>query len=190
MDYLHYSSCQSWWITGRVQREAGICISRNIGLLRDWRFTFNPLTPRRTAIHGNCHEQGIRIWHLKFSKVKFFIMLLKMWDSARQNMIHIHLLHLFFMGFFLRVWCFVLRFVLDIFSSLQWRHKRRDGVSNNQPRHCLLNCFFSGADKKTSKLRVTGRCAETHRSPVNSPQNGQLRGKCFHLMTSSCNSGD
>ena len=25
-----------------------------------------------------------------------------------------------------------------------------------------------------------------HRSPVNSPHKGQYRGKCFHLMTSSC----
>ena len=31
-----------------------------------------------------------------------------------------------------------------------------DGVSNHQPRDCLLNCLFRRRSKKTSKLRVTG----------------------------------
>ena len=26
-------------------------------------------------------------------------------------------------------------------ESLQWRHNGRDGVSNHQPHHCLLNYF-------------------------------------------------
>ena len=66
-------------------------------------------------------------------------------------------------------------------SSLQWRHSGRDGVSNHQPHDCLLNRLFRGRSKKTSKLRVTGLCAG------NSPRTEcQLRGKCFHLMTSSC----
>ena len=39
--------------------------------------------------------------------------------------------------------------------------------------------------KKTSKLRVTGLCAGN--SPVTSEFHAQMeRGKCFHLMTSSC----
>ena len=66
---------------------------------------------------------------------------------------------------------------------LQWRHNWSDGVSNHQPHHFLLSRLFGGRSKKTSKLRVTGLCAG------NSPgtgTNGQLRGKCFHLMTSSC----
>ena len=53
---------------------------------------------------------------------------------------------------------------------LQWRHNGRDSVSNHQPHACLLNRLFRRRSKKTSKLRVTGL----------------LRGKCFHLMTSSC----
>ena len=69
--------------------------------------------------------------------------------------------------------------------ALRWRHNGRDSVSNHQPHDCLLNRLFRRRSKKTSKLRVTGLCA------VNSPgwwihcTNGQLRGKCFHLMTSS-----
>ena len=44
-------------------------------------------------------------------------------------------------------------------SPLQWRHNERDGVSNHQPHHCLLNRLFGHISKKTSKLRVTGLCA-------------------------------
>ena len=43
--------------------------------------------------------------------------------------------------------------------SLRWRHNGRDGVSNHQPHHCLLNRLFGRRLKKTSKLRVTGLCA-------------------------------
>ena len=48
--------------------------------------------------------------------------------------------------------------------SLQWRHNERDGISNHQRIHCLLNCWFRRRSKKTSKLRVTGLCAGN--SPV------------------------
>ena len=44
--------------------------------------------------------------------------------------------------------------------SLQWRHNGHDCVSNHQPHHCLLNRLFGRRSKKTSKLRVTGFCAE------------------------------
>ena len=53
-------------------------------------------------------------------------------------------------------------------KSLQWRHNGRDGVSNHQPHHCLLNRSFRRRSKKTSKLRVTGLCAE------NSPVTGEF----------------
>ena len=43
--------------------------------------------------------------------------------------------------------------------TLQWRHNGCDGVSNHQPRDCLLKCLFRRISKKTSKLRVTGLCA-------------------------------
>ena len=44
-------------------------------------------------------------------------------------------------------------------KSLQWRHNERDGVSNHQPHHCLVNGLFRHRSKKTSKLRVTALCA-------------------------------
>ena len=59
---------------------------------------------------------------------------------------------------------------LHVFSSLSlhWRHNEPDGVSNHQPRDCLLNCLFKCRSKKTSKLRVTGLCVE------NSPGTGEF----------------
>ena len=42
--------------------------------------------------------------------------------------------------------------------SLQYRHNERDGVPNDQPRYCLLNCLSKRRSKKTPKLRVTGLC--------------------------------
>ena len=44
-------------------------------------------------------------------------------------------------------------------ASLQWRHNGRDGVSNHQPRDCLLNRLFRRGSQKTSNIRVTGLCA-------------------------------
>ena len=41
-------------------------------------------------------------------------------------------------------------------SSLQWRHDKRDVVSNHRRLHCLLNHLLRRRSKKTSKLRVTG----------------------------------
>ena len=73
-------------------------------------------------------------------------------------------------------------------NTLQWRRNDHGGVSNHQPHGCLLNRLFRRRSKKTSRLRVTGLCAggiHSDWSPVNSPQKGQWRGKCFHLMTSS-----
>ena len=70
--------------------------------------------------------------------------------------------------------------------SLQWRHNDQDSVSNHQPHGCLLNRLYRRRSKKTSKLRVTGLCVGNSPGLVNSPHKGQLRGKCFHLMTSSC----
>ena len=40
--------------------------------------------------------------------------------------------------------------------TLQRRYNGCDGVSNHQPRDCLLNRLFGCRSKKTSKLRVTG----------------------------------
>ena len=43
-------------------------------------------------------------------------------------------------------------------STLQWRHNGRDGISNHQPRDCLLNRLFWYRSKKISKFHVTGLC--------------------------------
>ena len=53
-------------------------------------------------------------------------------------------------------------------DALQWCHNERDGVSNHQPRDCLINRLFRRRSKKTPKLRVTGLCAG------NSPVTGDL----------------
>ena len=69
--------------------------------------------------------------------------------------------------------------------TLHWRHNDHDGVSNHQPRGCLLNRLFRRRAKKTSKLRVTGLFAGNSPGQVNSPHKGPVTRKCFHLMTSS-----
>ena len=43
-------------------------------------------------------------------------------------------------------------------NTVLWRHNGRDGVSNDQPHDCLLNCSFRRGSKKTSKLHVAGPC--------------------------------
>ena len=53
-------------------------------------------------------------------------------------------------------------------ESLQCRHNERNGVSNHQRIHCLLNCWFRRKSKKTSKLCVTGLCVG------NSPVTGEF----------------
>ena len=63
------------------------------------------------------------------------------------------------------------------FITLQWRHNKRDGVSNHQPHDCLLNRLFRRKSKKTSKIRVIGLCVGN--SPVNSPHKGQVMRKTF-----------
>ena len=52
--------------------------------------------------------------------------------------------------------------------TLQWRHNWRDGVSDHQPRDCLLNRLFRRRSKKTSKLCVAGLYAG------NSPVTGEF----------------
>ena len=63
--------------------------------------------------------------------------------------------------------------------TLHWRHNEPDGVSNHQPRDCLLNCLFRSRSKKISKLRVTGLCVGNSPGPVNSPHKGPVTRKMF-----------
>ena len=58
--------------------------------------------------------------------------------------------------------------IFEAINALHWRHNEPDGVSNHQPRDCLLNYLFRFRSKKISKLRVTGLCAE------NSPGTGEF----------------
>ena len=64
-------------------------------------------------------------------------------------------------------------------NPLHCRHNDHDGVSNHQPRGCLLNRLFRRRSKKTSKLRVTGLCAGNSPGPVNSPHKGPVTRKMF-----------
>ena len=50
--------------------------------------------------------------------------------------------------------------------ALLWWHNERDGISNHQPHHCLLNLLFRCRSIKTSKLCATGLCEGN--SPVTS----------------------
>ena len=61
-------------------------------------------------------------------------------------------------------------------DTLQWRHNEHDGISNHQPRDCLLNCLFMRRSKKISKLCVTGLCEGN--SPK-SPHKGPVTRKMF-----------
>ena len=77
--------------------------------------------------------------------------------------------------------------------SLRRRHNGRVGVSNHQPHDCLLNRLFRRRSKKSSKLRITGLCAgnspvtgDFPAQKVSNAENVSICGKCFHLMTSSC----
>ena len=49
-------------------------------------------------------------------------------------------------------------------TTLQWCNNGRDGVSNHQAHHCLLNRLSRRRSTKISRLRVTGHCAGN--SPV------------------------
>ena len=70
---------------------------------------------------------------------------------------------------------------IDYFNQLQWRHNGRDGVSNHQPHHCLLNCLFRGRSKKTSKLRVICLCAGN--SPVTGEFPAQMARNAENVFT-------
>ena len=86
------------------------------------------------------------------------------------------------------------RFTDNIFSfhscALQWRdwcHNRRDGISNHQPRQCLLNCLFRRKSKRTSKLRVTGLCEGN--SPVTGEFPAQMASNAENVSIWWCHHG-
>ena len=56
--------------------------------------------------------------------------------------------------------CYLLLMMINIsYRPLLWRHNGCDGVSNHQPRDCLLNHSFMCRSTIKQKLRVTGLCA-------------------------------
>ena len=57
------------------------------------------------------------------------------------------------------------------YYTLQWRHNKRDCVSNHHRLDCLINRLFRQRSKKTPKLRVTGLCEG------NSPVTGEFPGQ-------------
>ena len=65
--------------------------------------------------------------------------------------------------------------------SLQWRHKRRDSVSNHQPHDCLLIRLFRRRWTKTSKLRVTGLCAGNSSGTDEFPRKWPVTRKMFSI---------
>ena len=63
--------------------------------------------------------------------------------------------------------------------SLQWRHKGRDGVSNHQPHHCLLNRLFRRRSGKNQSSASLAFVREIHRWPVNFPHKWPVTWKMF-----------
>ena len=55
-------------------------------------------------------------------------------------------------------------------STLQWRHNKRDGVSNHRCRGCLLNSLFRRRSKKTLKLVLWGESTGDRRIPLTNGQ--------------------
>ena len=64
--------------------------------------------------------------------------------------------------------CAILTRIVCTHTSLQWCQNEHNGVSNDQPRDCLLNRLFRRRSKETSKLSVSGLCAR------NSPVTGEF----------------
>ena len=75
--------------------------------------------------------------------------------------------------------CFILIQILLELVSWHRRHNDYGGVSNHQPRGCLLKRLFRRKSKETSKLRVTGLCVGNSPGPVNSPHKGPVTRKMF-----------
>ena len=69
--------------------------------------------------------------------------------------------------------------------TLQWRHYDHGGVSNHQPR-VVYSTVYSDADQRKHQSSASLAFVwGIHRDRWIPRTKGQLRGKCFHLMTSS-----
>ena len=63
------------------------------------------------------------------------------------------------------------------YSTLQWCHNERNGVSNHWHLDCLLNCLFRCRSKKTQSSVSLAFVRGIHQWPVNSPHKGPVRRK-------------
>ena len=70
--------------------------------------------------------------------------------------------------------------------SLHWRHNDHDAVLNHQPHGCLLNLYSDADQRKHQSSASLAFVWGIHRDRWIPRTKGQLRGKFFHLMTSSC----
>ena len=64
-------------------------------------------------------------------------------------------------------------------SSLQGRHNECDGVSNHQPRDCLLNRLFRRRSNKHQSSASLAFVRGIHRWPMNSLHKGPVTRKMF-----------
>ena len=71
-------------------------------------------------------------------------------------------------------------------NPLQWHHNGRDSVYNHQPRDCLLNLNSDADQIKHQSSASLDFVRGIHWDRWIPRTDGQLRWKCFHLMTSSC----
>ena len=70
-------------------------------------------------------------------------------------------------------------------ESLQWGHHERDGVSNHQPHDCLRNRLFKGQIQENIEASLYWPLwGESTGDRWIARTKDQLRGKCFHFMTS------
>ena len=79
----------------------------------------------------------------------------------------------------------ILIFWLHALSALQWHHNERNGISNQQLHYCLLNHLFKAQIKENKALCHWPLWGEFTGDQWIPCTKGQLRRKCFHLMTSS-----
>ena len=80
-------------------------------------------------------------------------------------------------------WWFVTTHFISNLLSLQWRQNEHDSVSNHQPDDCLFKVQIKENIKASRHWPL---CGEFTSDRSITRTKGQLRGKCFHLMTSSC----
>ena len=83
--------------------------------------------------------------------------------------------------------------ICQMFKPLQWRHNGRDGVSNHQPHHWLLNRLFRRRSQKNESSASLAFVRGIHRWPVNSPHKWPVTRKMFpfddvimHIVQASC----